>query len=149
MRATEICGEVFLRNMGCFFNRATHRSQCHSLPSGMPHFSVSNATLWHSRSVAFALPKCGIPDGKLWHLFCKTGKGNESSSAAAFLFLLLLLLLLYIIYRYKYSASIYDLMLYYRCLHVRKLEEKYLEKSRFLSKNCRKLPKKVPESAFS
>lgn len=67
MRATEICGEVFLRNMGCFFNRVACCPECHTSSSGMPHFDKVNAAFRECSSVAFALVKCGVCLVEVWH----------------------------------------------------------------------------------
>lgn len=67
MRATEICGEVFLRNMGCFFNRVACCPECHTSSSEMPHFDKVNAAFRECSSVAFALFKCGVCLVEVWH----------------------------------------------------------------------------------
>ena len=86
MRATEICGEVFCRFLCSFSNATLHRPECHISASRMPHFSVANATLDHSRSVAFALLRCGIPDSEVRRLFFRTGEKQTISGSSFFSF---------------------------------------------------------------
>lgn len=51
----------------CCTVATVQRSQCHTSPLPVPHFSVPNAALHTCSSVAFHPFKCGIGDAEVWH----------------------------------------------------------------------------------